>query len=85
MPSPMVQKHTILGTPIITKKPKQTSSVNLVNNAISAKVSSTTDIVKSSMTQAKLLNSEKLTKPNKIAEKIGTYIFQFTCPVQILS
>ena len=72
IPPSIVQKNiTIPSTPSSAKKPKQTSSVNLVNSAISAKVSSTTDIVKSSVTQAELLNSERLVKSN-IAEKLGT-------------
>ena len=61
-------------TPRLGKRPKQTSSVNLVNCAINAKTSSTSDVVKSSVTQAELLNSEKLNKTDPLAKKLGTHL-----------
>ena len=63
-----------ISTPSLAKRPKQTSSVNLVNSAINAKVSSTTEVIKSSVTQAELLNSEKLIKSDAVVKKIGIQI-----------
>lgn len=56
--------------------------MNLVNSAINAKVSSTTDVIKSSVTQVELLNSEKLTKSDTIAKKIGIH---FPCLAKIIT
>ena len=75
------QKNISPATPSVAKRPKQTSSVNLVNSAINAKVSSTPEVVKSSMTQAELLNSEKFTKLDPISKKLG---IQFCCLIQVI-
>lgn len=63
-------------TPTIAKKPKHTglTSVNLVNSAMNAKATSTSEIVKCSVTQAELENSEKLTKSDAYVKKIGILI-----------